>query len=231
MPSAIPTPSTGARTRLLDAALRVIRSQGYAASTVEDVCSAAGVTKGSFFHHFKGKEEMVLAAVAHWNAGTGGLFEQAPFRQLADPRDRVLGYIDFRESLLRGGAADFSCLLGTLVQEIFDSHPKIREACDDGITGHARTVARDIAEAKALYAAEAGWDPLVLAMFTQATLQGAFILAKARGDASIVAACIGHLRQHVAALLGAAPTAAAARPRPRARSAAAKPTPPTLPKT
>jgi TetR/AcrR family transcriptional repressor of nem operon len=45
------------KTRLLDAALTVIRTKGYAATTVDDICHAAGVTKGSFFHHFKSKDE------------------------------------------------------------------------------------------------------------------------------------------------------------------------------
>ena len=38
------------RSRLLDAAVQVIRTKGYAATTVDDVCAAAGVTKGSFLH-------------------------------------------------------------------------------------------------------------------------------------------------------------------------------------
>jgi TetR/AcrR family transcriptional repressor of nem operon len=193
----------GARARLLDAALRVIRTKGYAATSVDDLCTEAGVTKGSFFHHFKSKEDMVLLAIEHWNRVTGTLFEQAPYQGLADPRERVLGYIGLREQLLRGNAPDYTCLLGTLVQETFETHPRIRAACDAGIARHTGALGRDIAAAKALYASGARWDPQVLAFFTQATLQGAFILAKAQGNAAIVAACLDHLRQHVANLLGA----------------------------
>ena len=193
------------KTSVLDAALQVIRTKGYAASTVDDICAAAGVTKGSFFHHFKGKEDMALVAVAHWNSVTGDLFAHAPYQQLADPRDRVLAYIDFRQAIVQGNAPDYTCLLGTLVQETFESHPRLRDACNDGIARHARTVGADIAAAKALYAPHAPWDPQVLALFTQAALQGAFILAKAQGNATIVAQCIDHLRQHVANLLGAPP--------------------------
>src|SRR6202142_4764215 len=72
------------KTKLLDAALHVIRAKGYAATTVEDICSEAGVTKGSFFHHFKSKDELALAAVAYWRAMTEGLFAGAPYHEAAD---------------------------------------------------------------------------------------------------------------------------------------------------
>jgi TetR/AcrR family transcriptional repressor of nem operon len=60
------------KTKLLNAALNVIRGKGYAATTVDDICHSAGVTKGSFFHHFKSKDELALAAVAHWGEMTEG---------------------------------------------------------------------------------------------------------------------------------------------------------------
>lgn len=50
---------------------------------------------------------------------------------------------------------------------------------------------------------DAHWDPEALALFTQAALQGAFVIAKARGNAAAAGACIDHLRQHVAHLPGA----------------------------
>ena len=40
------------KTKLLDATLKVVRQKGYAATRVEDVCAEAGLSKGSFFHHF-----------------------------------------------------------------------------------------------------------------------------------------------------------------------------------
>ena len=82
------------KTKLLDAALKVIRSKGYSATKLDDVCAAAGVTKGSFFHHFSGKEDLALAAVRHWNEVTGALFAGAPYQQVPDPRERILAYID-----------------------------------------------------------------------------------------------------------------------------------------
>src|SRR4249919_4330325 len=86
-----------AQTRLLDAALHVIRAKGYSASTVDDVCARAGVTKGSFFHHFKSKDELALAAVQHFSAMAQGLFATAPYHQHADPLDRLLAYVRSEE--------------------------------------------------------------------------------------------------------------------------------------
>ncbi len=201
-----PKPRTQARalvTRaaLLDAALKVIRSKGYSATTVDDICAAAGMTKGSFFHHFSNKEELAVEATKHWNELTGGLFANAPYQQVADPRERILAYIDFRSQIVRGDLADVTCLLGTMVQETFDSHPAIRAACREGIEGHAQTLVPTIEAAQALYAPNADWSAESLALYTQAALQGAFILAKAQGNSDIAVQCITHLRRYVCGLL------------------------------
>jgi TetR/AcrR family transcriptional repressor of nem operon len=189
------------KTKILDAALQVIRAKGYTAATIEDICAAAGVTKGSFFHHFKGKVELAVSAVEHWNTLTGALFASAPYQQIEDPRERLLAYIDFRASLVQGGLPDFTCLLGTMVQETFQTNRLIRDACNTGIALHAQTVAIHVATAKAKYAPEASWDPEAIAYYTQAVIQGAFILAKAQGSAEVAIMCIDQLRGHVAALL------------------------------
>jgi TetR/AcrR family transcriptional repressor of nem operon len=100
------------KTRLLAAALQVIRAKGYAATTIDDVCHAAKVTKGSFFHHFKSKDAMALSAAAHFGALTEDFFAAAPYHQPRDPLDRLLGYVDFRASILVGELPDYTCLLG-----------------------------------------------------------------------------------------------------------------------
>lgn len=193
--------ATPARTRLLDAALQVIRTKGYHATTVDEICAAAGVTKGSFFHHFKGKEDLAVMATHHWTDGTGALFAGADYHRLPTARERVLGYIDLRGQLLAGELAEFTCLLGTMVQEAYATHPQIRDACRAGIEGHAHTVALDIAEAKAIHAPDADWEPEELALYTQAVLQGAFVLAKAQGSAAIAHRSVALLRAHIESLL------------------------------
>jgi TetR/AcrR family transcriptional repressor of nem operon len=186
------------KTKFLDAAMHVIRVKGYSATRIEDVCEEAGLTKGSFFHHFKSKEELALAAADHWSEVTDGVFASAPYRELPDPLDRVLAYVDLRKAILEGRKlCDFTCLVGTMVQEVYDSNPPIREACNRSISSHAETVEADIAEAMQKYGVDADWTAQSLALYTQATLQGAFILAKAKGGPEIAVACINHLHRYI----------------------------------
>jgi TetR/AcrR family transcriptional repressor of nem operon len=197
-------PMAPARQKLLEAALALIREKGYASTTVDDLCAKARVAKGSFFHHFKDKEALAVAAADYWSEATGAFFAAAPYHRHKDPLDRVLGYIDFRKSILKGEIAEFTCLVGTMVQEVYESHPAIRGACDASISGHAAKVEADVAEAMKRYRVRATWTANSLALHTQAVLQGAFILAKAKGGAEIAAASIDHLRRYVALLFESA---------------------------
>src|SRR5208282_5441660 len=188
--------------KLLDAAVHVIRSKGYSAARVEDICAEAGLTKGAFFHHFASKEACAIAAAAHFAANADALFDAAPYSLLPDPRARVLGYIDFRKAILQGELPQFTCLLGTMVQEAYESHPAIRAACDRYISEHAERLGADIAEAKARYAPDAAWTPESAALFSQAVLQGGFVLAKAKHGPKVAADCLDHLKRYFEALLG-----------------------------
>jgi TetR/AcrR family transcriptional repressor of nem operon len=185
------------KTKLLDAGLQVIRCKGYAATTVDDLCRAAGVTKGAFFHHFKSKEDMAVASAAHFGAMAEGLFSHAGYRGLADPLDRLLGYVDFRKSILRDEVSNFTCLLGTLVQEAYETNPAIRAACDQYISAHAATVEADIAEVIRVRGMVPGWSASSLALYIQSVLQGSFILAKAKHGPAVAADCLDHLRRYL----------------------------------
>lgn len=197
-----PAARQDARHKLLDAALSVIRAKGYTATSVDELCAAAGVTKGAFFHHFKSKEELGIAAANHWSQVTGALFAAAPYHALPDPFARVIGYLEFRKALLRGGVPEFTCLVGTMVQESYETAPAIREACNASISAHAATLEADIEAAIQAHGLSAEWSGASLALHTQAVLQGAFILAKARGGAEIAADSIDHLIRYLHLLFG-----------------------------
>jgi TetR/AcrR family transcriptional repressor of nem operon len=195
------------KTKLLDAALQVVRAKGYAATTVDDICQNAGVTKGSFFHHFKSKDELALAAVEHWGSMTRGLFAGAAYQQAKDPLQRILGYVEFRGAILTGAAQDYTCLLGTLVQETYDTHPDIRAACERGLSSHIAELTRDIEAAKQRYAPRATWSAESVGYFIQSVLQGSFIFAKAKQSPKTIRESLEHLRRYLKVLFKQLPQA------------------------
>lgn len=188
-----------ARTRMLDAALTILRTRGYAATTVDDICAAAGVTKGAFFHHFRSKEDLGVAAAAHFSAWLEALFVRSGWRDHADPLDRVLAYLDFRIAIFRGVFSHFTCLLGMLVQEIYVTSPAIRAACLAGIELHAAPLEAEIAaaiQARGIRDVTAS----ALTIHVMAVIQGAFVLAKAEGAPDRAIESLRHLRRYVAML-------------------------------
>jgi TetR/AcrR family transcriptional repressor of nem operon len=84
-----------------------------------------------------------------------------------------------------------------MVQEAYATHSEIRKACEASIFGHAATLEADIAAAMRRYKIRATWTAESLALHTQAVLQGAFILAKAKGAAQIAAESVDHLQRYI----------------------------------
>lgn len=199
---ASPPKRPGAREKLLAAAQTLIREKGFAATTVDDLCAAAGVTKGAFFHHFRSKEDLGVKAAEFWSDWTTDLFAGGPFHAAADPVDRILAYLDFRAGLVGGDVAAFTCLLGTLIQEVHATSPAIRDAAHAAIVRHAATLEDDFAAAIARHGAPPGVTAEGLARHTQAVIQGGFILAKGAGDATPAREAIAHLRRYIALLFG-----------------------------
>jgi TetR/AcrR family transcriptional repressor of nem operon len=185
------------KTKLLEATLRVVRAKGYTATRIEDVCAEAGLTKGSFFHHFKSKEDLALTAVAHWEANTSALFATAPYHAAADPLGRLIAYIEFRKAILTGDLPDFTCFVGTIVQETYQTHPEVSAAAAQNISSHARTLEADIRAAMLEHSVPGGWTAESLALHFQAVIQGSFILAKAKGSAAVAAESLEHLKRYV----------------------------------
>lgn len=198
----MPKKSGDARTKLLDAAIEIVREQGFSATSVDQLCQKAGVTKGAFFHHFASKEALGAAAADYWTEMSSNLFMEADYNRHDDPLDRYLGYLDFREEIATGEVAEFTCYAGTSLQECYGSSDAIRDAAYQSIAGHSARLADDLDQAIAEYGAPDGVTGLSLGLYTQAVLQGAFILAKGQGDAAPVHDAIAHLRRYILMLFG-----------------------------
>lgn len=186
-----------ARNKLLDATIKLVRENGFTATSVDRLCTEAGVTKGAFFHHFTSKDALGAAAADYWTDTSSALFMDADYNQHEDPLDRYLGYLDFREAIAVGEVAEFTCYVGTSLQECYGNSDEIRSAAYHSIANHSQRLAADLDVAIAKYGAPEGVTGISLGLYTQAALQGAFILAKGVGNAQPVHDALSHLRRYV----------------------------------
>ncbi|HSZ54014.1 MAG TPA: TetR/AcrR family transcriptional regulator [Tepidisphaeraceae bacterium] len=95
-----------AKDRLLEAAIKLVWRNSYGAVSVEDICNEAGVKKGSFYHFFPGKNELVAAAFRHYWAGLRPQFDQI-FSASVPPIERLRGFfaeVRRKQKLLRDDA-------------------------------------------------------------------------------------------------------------------------------
>lgn len=189
-----------ARQTLIQVGTDLFRRHGYEATTVDQICVQAGVTKGAFFHHFESKEALAEACLAAWDAMAAAMEAGAGFQSLADPVDKVLGYMDSFIGLFSNPKIFKSCLAGTTVQEVADSHPRLRSAANTCFI-HGRQRMQAILDA-ACRRRRKHLDTASLANLWMAALQGALILSKAGQDESVIPASLGHVQEYIRGQLG-----------------------------
>lgn len=183
--------------KLLDAAQRLMLAKGFPATTVDEICETAGLTKGSFFHYFESKEDLGRAALAHY-AGRGlGSLESAPFRQESDPLRRILASIDFWIDRINDPSTVCGCLLGNFAQELSDTHPAIRAQCARYFARWTRMLRQDFEEARSAYRPRARIDTQGLAEHYVAAVEGGLLLTKASRDRKVFERNLRHLKRYV----------------------------------
>ena len=187
------------KAKLLDAAQHLMLGKGFTATTVDEICEAAGLTKGSFFHYFESKDELGNVLLERFCRDAEQLHE-AMLGDDRDPLKRVYHYLDEAAAHAQRPEGRKGCLLGTFAQELCEASPTIRNVCAQGFATWAKRFGEELARAKALYAPKASFDPRGLAEHLIAIMEGSLILSKARKNPSIMVENLGHFKRYLKSL-------------------------------
>jgi TetR/AcrR family transcriptional repressor of nem operon len=178
-----PTPKTRrnpaeTRERLIGATVTLMLRQGYAATSVDDICSEAGVTKGSFFHHFENKEAIGKAAVEWWGAFGTALYAEAWKEVDLDPLDQIRRFFGIMIGFTEREDQVCTCMVGMMSQELAQTHPAMRGECARQLELWTANCARMLAAAKEKHAPEAPFDPEAVAWYLNSLWQGSMLIGK-----------------------------------------------------
>jgi len=190
--------SIDTREKLLRTGTRLFLQRAFVATTVEEICDHAGVTKGAFFHHFDSKEALAESCLQEWDLHAAAMEAGAPFHAVVDPLEKLFVSMDYYIQVLEDPQTPKSCLAGTTAQEISETHPKLREAANLCLANQiARIKARLDAACKT---GQTQLDTESLAKLWVGTIQGSLLLGKASKDESVIAANAKHVRDYIRAL-------------------------------
>ncbi len=186
--------------KLLDAAQKLVLAGGFVGTSVDDICRAAKLTKGSFFHYFKSKDELGTELLERYCASSKEAFLSGCCQKEADPLKRIYGFLDFMIEMGKKNAGK-GCLLGSMAQELSDTHPAVRSICSRGFEEMARILKQDLKEAKARYAPKsAAIDPQSLADHFVVVLEGAMLVSKVTSKTDRKGDGLRHYKEYLKAL-------------------------------
>jgi TetR/AcrR family transcriptional repressor of nem operon len=188
------------RDTLVDVGTDLFRRTGYVATSVDEICTAAGVTKGAFFYHFPSKESLAEACLRRWQEQMETLHRLAAYQSIDDPVQKVLASIDFMIEVFSNPDVQKSCLAGTTVQEVSESNPILRDAAQTCfVQGEAcfQSLLDDACRSRGVML-----DTASLARHWMGTIQGALLLWKASRDTKVISENLTHFKAYLAGLLG-----------------------------
>jgi TetR/AcrR family transcriptional repressor of nem operon len=208
MTKPIKTPRAPRETRqkLVAAARTLVLRQGFTGSGVDQICEAAGVTKGAFFHHFKSKDDIGRAVLADWADFGMGIYRTAKVEPARYPLDHVHRFFEIMIGFLQNSPSPVTCVVGIMSQELALANPALRAVCSNHLGEWADFARKLLDEAKAAQPPEVDFDSNDVVWFLNSLWQGSMLISKTRQDPTIAIRNLERARAEIDRLFGEAAT-------------------------
>ena len=115
------------RHELVRVGKEIVVRQGFKATSLNDVLSAAGVPKGSFYYYFSSKEDFGLAIVDDFAREYRDRFETFLGDEQYSPLTRLRNYFEFKITEMKANRCNDGCLIGNLAQELSTQNELFRD--------------------------------------------------------------------------------------------------------
>ena len=186
------------RRKLIEATTSLMLRQGFNATTVDEICAEAGLTKGSFFHHFKNKDDIGQAVVKAWGEFGQSVYAKA-WKRPGEPLEEIHRLFDIMDGITRR-PEPCVCLVGMLTQEMSGEHPGFRAACARELDIWTEMFRLRLEAAKQQLKPAVQFDPDEVAWFLNSLWQGSALVGKPRQSTKMIRANLRLARAYVDSL-------------------------------
>jgi TetR/AcrR family transcriptional repressor of nem operon len=171
------------REKIVSAGTTVFHGAGFNGCTVEDITNAAGAPKGSFYNHFKSKEQLLLAAIDRYAAA--GRIELLTDESTA-PLKRLKKYFELLAADFAASNYERGCLFGNLAAEVADHNPDVQEKLGAVFSGWVELLADVVRKGQRAGTIGAARDARSLAGFMLSAWEGTLVRVRATRDPELI---------------------------------------------
>ena len=169
--------------RLLNAGLPMLLKQGYNNLGIQALLAATATPKGSFYHHFKDKEDFALQVIDQYMGGVHAGLDACLQDQGRPPLERVRRFFEMTQEHYRSEGY-MGCLLGGLGQELSGISDVFRRKIDECFSEIAERMTACLEEARQSGALPADSEVGHLARLLVDCWEGAALRSRLQRDAS-----------------------------------------------
>ena len=127
----------------------LIHAQGYNATGIKQILDAAGVPKGSFYFHFKSKEDFGLSVIEYFRKFIQEMGDKYLQDTSVPPLKRLSSFFAAYHDLFEKMDLCRGCPIGNLMQEMSDHSPNFREQINEVYSEMQKGIERLLREARA----------------------------------------------------------------------------------
>lgn len=183
--------------KLLEISKQQMMSKGYNATTIDEICTIAEVTKGAFFYYFKTKEDLGINVLNHYWQGRQQQFAESDWIDAEQPLHKIQRFLEVVADVFTNDPDGATCLAGSFTQELVETHPQFRELVSGLFEEWAQQIKPALYAAKYAAPIPSAIDVEVLADYIVGVIEGALILAHARNDRTVIARHLTMLNDHL----------------------------------
>ncbi len=194
------------RARILDAARASVLERGFAATSIDDIQEAAGISRGTFFYHFPSKDDVsreIIERHAEVDREVTDEFLRRAGDLVDDPAQQLVVMVGLYADYFRSLDTQYpGCLFASYTYEagLFDEATE--QTVKDSIAYWRDVVAAKVREAMEAHTPVIEIDPVGVADQIYSVMQGAFILGKVDGSNELIAEQMNLLKEHLKLVFG-----------------------------